>query len=313
MKKILIMSVVFAVLATLFLSAGAFAAGGLSAIHDAQDEAAMEAAIRDTPELADEAAKMDTMKAEDKASLLDSVYRRRYHYDDLDGFKEMFAGQYAKKSTYMNWAEGHPYLENVDETGATLVVKTDIAGWVYITSFGDNVAGGLSDEYSFMKFYNEDNGEYKYRVWVNGGIEYKFSVSSASWASGNTYRTYYCLSVNGNESGFGEAKFTVPKFWYTLRMKGIDNIIAIDYYFYLNSNYNVTYSTHHYVPYDLDGIFDYYYLEHYNTPGTEVNIDYEFTMFFEVMNYVDTVITVDGHKFYDHFELPGPFVAPPPP
>ena len=306
MKKILAMSLVFTMLAVLLLSSTAFAAGGLSAIQDAEDEAAMEAAIRATAELADEAEQMDTMKAEDKASLLDSVYRRRYHYDDIDGFKAMFADQYAKKSTYMNWAEGYPYLEGVDDTGATLVVKTDVDGWLYITSFGDNVAGGLSDEYSFMKFYNADNGEYKYKVWVNGGIEYKFSVASASWASGYTYRTYYCLSVNGNESGFGEAKFTVPKFWYTLRMQSIYYDDAIDYYFYLNSNRRASYYAHHYVPYDQTGTFDYYTIDYYDTPGTEVNIDYEYTLYTEVMNYVYTTITVDGHKFYDSFELPGP-------
>jgi hypothetical protein len=70
-----------------------------------------------------------------------------------------------------------------------------------------------------MKFYNADNGAYKKRVWVPGGKEKKIPVSCGTWASGNTYRTYYCLRTGGNESGFGRADYTIPAFWYEFRLE----------------------------------------------------------------------------------------------
>ena len=213
MKKLIISFTVSLLLTSIVFSFTAFGAGGLSAIQDSENEAAMETAIRDTPEMSEESAQMDTMKAEDKASLLDSVYRRRYHYDDIAGFKAMFADQYAKKSTYMHWAEGYPYVESTSINGASVVVKTDMDGWIYVTSFADNVVGGISDEYSFMKFYNADNGQYKNKVWIEGGIETRVSVASASSTSGVPYRIYMCLRTNGNESGFTQINYKLPYKW----------------------------------------------------------------------------------------------------
>ena len=213
MKKLIISFAASLMLISIVFSSTAFGAGGLAAIQSAENESAMESAIRDTPEMSDEAAQMDAMKAEDKASLLDSVYRRRYHYDDIAGFKAMFADQYAKKSTYMHWAEGYPYVESTSVNGASVVVKTDIDGWIYVTSFADNVVGGISDEYSFMKFYNADNGQYKNKVWIEGGIETRVSVASASSTSGVPYRIYMCLRTDGNESGFTQINYKLPYKW----------------------------------------------------------------------------------------------------
>ncbi len=318
MKKEIAIFVFLATLITLTFSCVAFAEGGIGAIHIAADEADMEAAMRDTAELSEESIKLDGLDIWTKESLIDSVFRRRNHCATIAEFKKMFDEQYVEKTTYMKWVSGYPSVESVGDNGATLVVKTDIDGWVYITSFGDDVSGGLSDEYSFMKFYNADNGQYKIKVWVQGGIETKIGVSSSSWANGKIYRIYYCLRNNGNESGFGHANFTAPKFWYTLEMvrsalgydtdgpSGYEEYYYYDYYFYLTSSHDLLYEAIHEYPFWETG--DYFY-DFYTVPDKTVEIDFEFTADFEVGNYVYTRVTNQaGQQYYDDFELPGPDV-----
>ncbi len=303
-------SILTLVLVMSFFSA-AFAEGGLSSIQSSEDENAMFSAMIETEELSSEAEMLNLLSEDMRAAVLGSVFRRRNHVTTMEEFKQMFSEQYDRKTAVMNWSAGYPYVKEIGDNGATVSVKTDIDGWVYIIVLSDDIAGGLSDEYSFMKFYNEDNGAFKQETWVQGGSATDIGLSCGTWANGKDYRVYYMLRTAGNESGFGRIDYTLPKFWYRYNLVRSEMKYHVDgdfYYYdydlYLTSSHELDYETYHFGPF-IPGYLHWY--NNYTTPNQTQLIDWEYVADYEYVIFVDTKITTPGGSEYiDFFDLYGP-------
>lgn len=219
MRKIFTKVVCFTLLILITVSAVAYAASSLEGIHNAKNITELETAMNDASELKDEVSKMNELDKWEKNRILTGLMIRKKYQENIDSFKELFEAEYTAATTYAKFEEGYPYTTGASGNGAYLVVKTDMDCYVYIVAMPENITGGLSSEYELMKFYREDNNQYKKKVWVQGGLETKIAVSCAAWGNGQEYRLYTCLDVDGNKSAFCKANYQVKDYRYNWRIQ----------------------------------------------------------------------------------------------
>lgn len=211
MKKILVSSLV-SVLLLLILSVTALAQGELDTIYNSKNHLEMFEEMKSVSSLSEQVKKVESLTGEQQNNLLTGLYIRRKNPKDIAEFKEFFEQKFKEATTYMSFIEGYPKIKDNGEHGCTMTVLTDVSGYVYIVAFPDNVTGGINGYMQFMQYYNEDNGLYKKKVYVEAGIEKTFPISCASYGSGSTYRAYMCLRTEHNcFSEFRQIKYTVKK------------------------------------------------------------------------------------------------------
>lgn len=319
MKKLLIKTICFTLLLLISITSVAMAASSIEDIHNAKNITELETAMNNASELKDEVTKMNELDKWKKNRILTSLLIRKKYQEDIKSFKELFKAEYTAATTYAKFKEGYPYTTGASANGAYLVVKTDMDCYVYIVAMPENINGGLSSEYELMRFYKNNNNQYKKKVFVQGGLETKIAVSCAAWGNGQEYRIYTCLDVDGNKSAFCKANYKVNDYRYNWHVTylydlfydfflGYVSLYDIDLIAYLENTYSLEFYIHTYfldhhisIPFGpYEGEYDSLGEYEYASPAITVEHAYP--------TVVHATITFkDGTTCHDTFEIHSPY------
>lgn len=209
MNRKVLLTLFLVILSVVALTGSALADSELDGVRSAKDIYELEKALREVPALSDEVTKMDGLTSVEKNYVLTGVLPRTDQPETVSDLEVLVARFLDEAVIQMEFEPGYPYLESASANGAFAVVKTTESGYIYVVAFEADAKGGVNSAWDVIHYYNEDNGVYKSKQYVEAGVETKVYISCADTGSGRDYVAYTCCFKNASATEFQRLGYTV--------------------------------------------------------------------------------------------------------